>query len=64
MKEPILNFSIKMPKQEDRIKPYEITSNKPPFGKSSSAIRTNKQSQLIATVEEIKENATEEFTTN
>lgn len=64
MKEPLLNFAMKIPKQEDRIKPYDINAIKPPASKVSSAIRTNKQSQLIATVEEIKENTTEEFTTN
>lgn len=51
-------------KQEDRIKPCETAANKPPTSKASSAVRSTKQSQLIAMVEAIKENATEEFTTN
>lgn len=51
-------------KQEDRIKPCETVANKPPTSKAPSAVRSTKQSQLIAMVEAIKENETDEFTTN
>jgi hypothetical protein len=64
MKEPVQNFVMRTSKQEDRIKPCETSANKPPTSKASSAVRSTKQSQLIAMVEAIKENATEEFTTN
>lgn len=50
---------MKIPRQEDRMKPYENASNKPPINS-----RLMKQTNLMAQVEAIKENATEEFTTN
>jgi hypothetical protein len=42
MKEPVHNFAMKIPKQEDRIKAYDTTASKPPTSKVSSAVRTTK----------------------